>query len=403
MQKLTVRDIPVQGKRVLLRVDFNVPLEDGSIGDDSRIRGALPTIKYLLQKHARVIACSHLGQPKGVVDERLRLAPVARRLEQLLGQPVRYVRDCVGPEVEQAAAGLQEGDVLLLDNLRFHLGEEKNDPAFARSLASLADLYVDDAFGAAHRAHASIAGVAQYLPAVAGLLMKKEIDYLSHVLEAPERPFGAVIGGAKVSDKIGVLERLVEQADALLIGGGMAATFLKAQGYSVGKSLLEPERIAYAAGVLAKASESGKTLLLPTDVVVAAEVKAGAPSRAVPVQEVPEGWAIVDIGPATTQRFVQELRRCRTVVWNGPMGVFEVPAFAQGTRAVAEAMAGLKATTIVGGGSTAEAVEAMGLASKMSHVSTGGGASLEFLQGKVLPGIAALRDKAPSASPGRAR
>ncbi|MDO8532389.1 MAG: phosphoglycerate kinase [Dehalococcoidia bacterium] len=394
MQKLTVRDIPVQGKRVLVRVDFNVPLQNGVIADDSRIRAALPTLTYLLKQHARIIVCSHLGQPNGAVDEKQRLAPVAQRLGKLLGLPVCYVRDCVGPEVEQAVACLKEGEVLLLENLRFHVEEEKNDPAFARALASLADVYVDDAFGAAHRAHASIVGVAQYLPCVAGLLMEREIDYLSRILESPERPFAAVLGGAKVGDKIGVLDRLVEKADAVLIGGGMAATFLKAQGHGIGKSLLEPDRISYVSGVLAKASQLGKALLLPTDVVITTEIKSGAPSRVVPVQQIPDGWLIADIGPDTTKRFTQELRGCRTVMWNGPMGIFEIRAFAQGTKALAETLASLKATTVVGGGSTAEAVEALGLTDKMSHVSTGGGASLEFLQGKALPGVAVLKDKA---------
>ncbi len=403
MQKLTVRDIPVQGKRVLVRVDFNVPLENGVIGDDGRIRAALPTITYLLKERAKLILCSHMGQPKGVVDEKMRLAPVARRLEELLGLPVRYLRDCVGPEVEQAAASLREGQVLLLENLRFHIEEEKNNPAFAKALASLADVYVDDAFGAAHRAHASISGVAQYLPAVAGLLMEKEIDYLSHILDAPDRPFAAVLGGAKVGDKIGVLDRLVEKADAVLIGGGMAATFLKAQGFGIGKSLLEPDRIGYVSGVLAKASQAGKALLLPTDVVITTEIKPDAPCKVVPVQQIPDGWLIADIGPDTSKRFAERLRGCRTVMWNGPMGIFEISAFAQGTKSLAETLAGLKATTVVGGGSTAEAVEALGLTNKMSHVSTGGGASLEFLQGKALPGVAALKDKAPSASARMAR
>jgi phosphoglycerate kinase len=395
MRKQTVRDIDVKGKRVLVRVDFNVPLEKdtGRILDDLRIRASLPVIRHLRQEGARVILCSHLGRPRGQVVESLRLAPVAERLGDLLGVPVTAARDCVGPEAEQAVARLGPGDVLLLENLRFHPGEEANDPDFARQLASLADVFVNDAFGAAHRAHGSTAGVAQYLPAVAGLLMEKEIDYLDRAVSSPERPFVAIIGGAKVSDKIAVLRNLLGKADALLVGGGMANTFLMARGCEVGDSLVEEDQLENARGILSDADSQGVPLLLPTDVVVADRFAADADSRIVPVRDVPEGWRIMDIGPDSLETFRDALEDCRTVVWNGPMGVAEFSHFAEGSLGLALTLAELDAVTIVGGGETVALVQQAGLEDHISHVSTGGGASLEFLEGKELPGVAALRDR----------
>jgi len=391
MNKKTIRDVPVAGKRVLVRVDFNVPLEGGEVRDDTRIVAALPTIRYLVDQKARVILASHLGRPKGKVAPEFSLRPVARRLGALLGMPVAFAGDCVGPDAEAAAAALNPGEVLMLENLRFHAEEEANDPEFSRKLAALADLYVNDAFGTAHRAHASTAGVAAYLPAVAGFLMEKEIDYLSRALEAPKRPFVAILGGAKISDKIGVIQNLLGKVDRLLIGGGMANTFLKAQGYDVAASLVEEDSVPVAQGLLEQGE--GK-ILLPTDVVVADAFAADAQAKVVPVGQVPAGWRILDIGPETVQAFSEALRGAKTVVWNGPMGVFEFPRFAEGTFAIAHALAKLpKAITIIGGGDSAAAVEQAGVAGKMSHVSTGGGASLEFLEGKTLPGVAALADR----------
>jgi len=395
MNKKTIRDVDVRQRRVLVRVDFNVPLDKatGQITDDARIRAALPTIRYLTEQGARVILCSHLGRPDGRVVESLRLAPVAVRLSELLGRPVATTTDCVGPAVEQAVAALKPGDVLLLENLRFHPEEEANDPAFARALASLAELYVNDAFGAAHRAHASTEGVAHYLPAVAGFLMEKEIDYLSRALESPERPFVVIIGGSKVSDKIGVLKNLIGRVNAMLLGGGMANTFLLAKGYSVGRSLAEPDKVAVAKELMTMALEKGINLLLPVDVAVADRFAADAACQVVPTNAVPADWCILDIGPQTMALFTQEIRAARTVVWNGPLGVFEFSRFAKGTLAIARALAGSGAITIVGGGDSAAAVEQAGVAESISHISTGGGASLEFLEGKVLPGVAALLDK----------
>jgi phosphoglycerate kinase len=395
MNKQTVRDLDVRGKRVLERVDFNVPQDKatGAITDDARIRAALPTIRYLLEQHARLVLCSHLGRPDGKVVEKLRLMPCAVRLSELLGQPVAMAPDCVGPEAEAAVAAIEPGQVVLLENLRFHTGEEANDPAFAKALAALGDVYVNDAFGTAHRAHASTEGVAHYLPAVAGLLMEKEIDYLGRALEAPIRPFVAIIGGSKVSDKIGVLENLLGKVDALLIGGGMANTFLLAQGLTVGQSLAEADKVELAREVLAKAVAAEVRLVLPVDVVVADRFAADAAWRVAPVSEVPAGWRILDIGPQTIASFCEELASARTVVWNGPLGVFEFPAFAMGTMSIARALAQIRATTIIGGGDSASAVEQAGVADRMSHISTGGGASLEFLEGKTLPGLAALMDK----------
>ncbi|MGB9858394.1 MAG: phosphoglycerate kinase [Moorellaceae bacterium] len=394
MHKLTLKDLDCAQKRVLVRVDFNVPLENGRVADDTRIRAALPTIKYLIERRAKVILVSHLGRPKGKVNESLRLDPVARRLEELLGQPVKKVNDCVGPEVEEAVAQLQPGEVLLLENIRFYPEEEKNDPEFAKKLAALADVYVNDAFGAAHRAHASTEGVAHYLPSAAGLLMQKEIEVMGRALAHPDRPFVAIIGGAKVSDKIGVIRNLLSKVDTLIIGGGMANTFLKARGYNMGKSLVEEDKVSLAAELMAEAEKKGIYLLLPRDLVVAQELSPEAPHRVVAVDAVPEGWMAVDIGPETRRDFAEALATARTVVWNGPMGVFEMEPFAAGTEAVARAVAGVKGTTIVGGGDSVAAVEKMGLADKITHISTGGGASLEFLEGRQLPGVVALSDKA---------
>lgn len=389
--KLT--DLDVKGKRVLVRVDFNVPLDEARhITDDTRIRAALPTIEHLLNEGAAVILMSHLGRPKGV-DDALRLDPVATRLSELLSRPVKKVDDCVGPEVEAAARELGPGEVLLLENLRFYKEETANDPEFARRLASIADVYVNDAFGAAHRAHASTAGVADYLPAAAGLLLARELDVLGGALENPERPFVAILGGAKVSDKIGVITNLLTKVDALLIGGGMAYTFLKAKGYEVGKSLLDAERIELAKELMAEAEKRGVRLLLPVDVVIADDFSEDASTREVDVDSIPADWEALDIGPKTRQLFAEEVAKAKTIVWNGPMGVFEMAPFAHGTRAVAEALAASKGTTIIGGGDSAAAVQQFGLAERMTHISTGGGASLEFLEGKVLPGVAALAPK----------
>ena len=388
--KKTVRDIEVEAKRVLVRVDFNVPLAGGRVTDDTRIRAALPTINYLLDHRAKVILMSHLGRPKGKVVGELRLDPVAERLAELLDRPVRKLDDCIGPEVEAAVAEMQPGDVILLENTRFHPEERANDPAFARKLASLADVFVNDAFGAAHRAHASTVGVAEYLPSVAGFLMEKEIAVLGQALAAPEHPFVAILGGAKISSKIGVIDNLLTKVDGLLIGGGMANTFLKAQGHEVGQSLVEDDSLDVARETLERA---GKKLTLPVDAVVADRFDAEADSKVVPVDQVPNDWLILDIGPGTVELFKRELAGARTVVWNGPLGVFEFPRFAAGTEAIARFLADLKATTIIGGGDVVAAVGQAGVADRIAHVSTGGGASLEFLEGKPLPGVAALEDK----------
>lgn len=390
MNKKTVKDINVTGKRVLVRVDFNVPLAEGKVADDTRLRAALPTIQYLLDQGAKVILMSHLGRPKGKVVEELRMDPVAERLSELLGRPVRKLDDCVGDAVKAAVAEMRPGDVILLENTRFHPEERKNDPDFAKKLAELADVFVNDAFGTAHRAHASTVGVAQYLPAVAGLLMEKELNFLGKALESPERPFVALLGGAKISDKIGVIENLLTRVDALLIGGGMANTFLKAQGYEVGQSLVEDESLGVAKELLERA---GEKLALPVDAVVADRFAADAASKAVPVDEVPPDWRILDIGPRTVELFKEKLAEARTVVWNGPLGVFEFPKFAVGTEAIARFLADLEATTIIGGGDVVAAVRRAGVADRITHVSTGGGAALEFLEGKELPGVAALLDK----------
>lgn len=393
MAKLTLKDLDLRNKRVLVRVDFNVPLEAGRVTDNTRIRAALPTIRYLVDNGARVILMSHLGRPKGKVKEELRLDPVARELENLLGRPVYKVNDCIGPEVEAAAAALKPGEVLLLENVRFYPEEEKNDPEFARKLASLADLYVNDAFGAAHRAHASTEGVAHYLPAAAGFLLQKEIETLGKALADPERPFVAIIGGAKVSDKISVIRNLLTKVDTLIIGGGMANTFLRAKGYAMGKSLVEEDQVLLAQELMDQAARQGVKLLLPRDLVVAQEFKADAPHQVVAANAVPDGWMALDIGPETAREYTNALKDARTVVWNGPMGVFEMEPFAHGTEAVARAVAAVDGMTIVGGGDSVAAVEKVGVAEKIGHISTGGGASLEFLEGKALPGVVALTEK----------
>jgi phosphoglycerate kinase len=392
--KKTVKDINVEKKRVLVRVDYNVPVDENNvITDDSRIRASLTTLQYLLERQSKIILCSHFGRPKGKVVESMRLAPEAQRLSELLGKPVTALKDCVGPEVERALDRMENGDVVLLENLRFHPEEEANDPAFASSLARLADIYVDDAFGASHRAHASVSGVAAYLPAVAGFLMEKELKYFGRMLEKPAHPFIAVMGGAKVSDKMGVVRNILDKVDALLIGGGMAANFLKAQGLSVGASSIEGDRLDYTREMLSLARSKNVRIVLPVDVIIAEKLENGVPVKTVPVKAIPPGWIIGDIGPETSALFVKEIQQSKTVFWNGPMGVFEIEAFAGGTRSVAGALAQSKTTSVVGGGSTAESVEAMGLTGKMTHVSTGGGASLELLEGLELPGVAVLLDK----------
>jgi len=395
MNKLTVRDIEVAGKRVLARVDFNVPLngKTGAITDDSRIRATLPTIKYLTDNKAKVILCSHLGRPKGKVVEQLRLTVVARHLSQILGYTVKVANDGIGPEVDRAVGNLEAGQVLLLENIRFHPEEETNDDAFAKRLAGLADIYVNDAFGACHRAHASIVGVARYLPAVAGLLVEKEVKVLEGLLANPHHPFAELAGGAKVSDKIGVLENTMDKVDYILIGGSMAATFLKAKGYEIGLSLVEDDKLDLATRLMNDAAQRGVNLMLPVDIIVADKLSAEAEFKTVSIADIPPDWRIVDIGPETIKNFSEELRKCQTIFWNGPMGVYEIARFAQGTQAMARLLADLKATTIIGGGSTAEIVTAMKLADKMAFVSTGGGASLRFLGGENLPGIEVLLNR----------
>jgi len=393
MDKKTVRDVDVAGKRVFLRADLNVPLDDNRITDDTRIRASLPTIIYLLERGASVVLASHLGRPKGKVNEALRLRPVADRLTQLLGRPVRMTGDALGPGVQVAVDKLRPGDLILLENLRFHAAEEANDPDFAKSLASLADLYVNDAFGAAHRAHASTEGITHFLPALAGLLMEREVDALSRLLERPEKPFHAVIGGAKVSDKLEVLEALLARCQAVLVGGGMANTFLAARGLQLGKSLVEEDQIASAERIIGEARRKRVRLMLPTDAVVAPQIHHRARTRTVPIDQVPKDQMVVDIGPATLAAYTEHLSKARTVFWNGPMGVFEHRQMADGTNAMARFLAGRTSSgvvVVVGGGDSVAAVEALGVGDRMTHVSTGGGASLEFLEGKTLPGVAAL-------------
>ena len=393
--KKTILDVDVAGKKILLRCDFNVPQdkETGAITSDKRIVAALPTIRYLLEKKAAVIACSHLGKPKGEWKAKLSLAPVAQRLSELLGQEVIFAKDIVGEDAKAKAAALQGGQIMLLENLRFDPREEKNDPSFAEELASMAELYVSDAFGTVHRAHASTAGVAAYLPAVSGLLVAKELEVMGGALNNPKRPFVAVLGGAKVSDKIGVINNLLDKADTIIIGGGMAYTFAKAQGGSIGKSLCEEDKLDYAREMIAKAEKNGVKLLLPSDTMAADDFSNDAKRQVVSTMAIPDGWEGMDIGPDTIRTFCDAVKGAGTVVWNGPMGVFEFESFAAGTRAMAQALADSGAITIVGGGDSAAAVEQMGFADKITHISTGGGASLEFLEGLELPGVACLLDK----------
>jgi len=392
--KKTIQDVEVQGKRLVIRVDFNVPLDDaGRISDDTRIQESLPTIRYCLEQKARVILLSHLGRPDGKRLATFSLKAVAVRLSELLGRPVGFVDDCVGTLVAQRVSALSPGEALLLENVRFYPEEERNDPDFAKALAQLGELYINDAFGTAHRAHASTEGIARYLPAVAGLLMEKEIRYLNGALTNPSRPFVAILGGAKVSDKIGVLARLLEKADRLLIGGGMAYTFLKANGLSIGSSKLEQDKLELAKELTAKAAARSVSLQLPVDHVITTTLDPGGQVRTTTDAQIPDGWLGADIGPKTIEAFTKALTTAKTVIWNGPLGIFEQERFATGSRRIAEALAHLEATTVIGGGDTAACVKQCGLTDRMSHVSTGGGASLEYLEGKPLPGIAVLQDK----------
>ena len=394
MEKKTIRDIDAAGKKILVRVDYKVPMDkSGNITDDTRIRATLPTLKFLLDKGAALILASHLGRPKGAVDLQFTLKPVAEKLAELIGRPVLFAADCIGPEAQTAAGALQSGQILLLENLRFHKEEEKNGPEFAKELASLADLAVNDAFGVSHRAHASVEGITKYLPAVAGFLMEKEIAFLGRAVAAPERPFAAIIGGAKVSDKIAVIENLLTKVDTLIIGGGMANTFIAAQGYTIGKSLVEADKFELAKSLIEDAKRRGVNLLLPVDMVIADRFAADAASKVVRIDAIEDEWMALDIGPKTSEIFSAALRDAKTIVWNGPMGVFEMDAFAAGTQAIARAVAASGAISIVGGGDSVAAIEKAGLAEQITHISTGGGASLEFLEGKVLPGIAALADR----------
>jgi phosphoglycerate kinase len=390
LNKKTVRDLDFLGKKVLVRVDFNVPIKDGSVGDDTRIRAALPTLNYLLEHGASLVLCSHLGRPKGEPKPEFSMRPVSKRLSELLDREVAFAEDCIGEVAEKAASSLKPGEVLLLENTRFHAGETKNDPEMAKQLAALADVYVNDAFGSAHRAHASTEGVAKYLPAVAGFLMEKEIQYLGQAIADPKRPFVAILGGAKISDKIGVIRNLLVKADQILIGGGMANTFFKAKGLEVADSLIEGEALETARQLV---EEGSAKLHLPVDVVIADAFDANAEAKTIPVGPVPQGWRILDIGPETVAAFSRIVKEAGTVVWNGPMGVFEFPRFADGTYGVAKAVAGSGATTIIGGGDSVAAINQSGLANQVTHISTGGGASLEMLEGLALPGVVALLDK----------
>ena len=395
MNKKTVRDIDVTGKKVLVRCDFNVPLdkETGKITDNRRIRAAIPTIEYLIDHNAKVILCSHLGRPKGEFNLKYSLKPVAEELSKLLGKEVKLAKDVIGEDAEKLTSEIREGEVVLLENVRFHKEEEENDPEFAKKLASFAEIYVNDAFGTAHRAHASTAGVADYLPAVSGFLIEKELEFLGNALDNPERPFVAILGGAKVSDKIGVIENLLDKVDTLIIGGGMAYTFYKVQGHSIGTSICEEDKIDLANDILNKAKEKNVEILLPIDNHVSAEYSNEAEDKYIDSVEIPEGFMGLDIGPKTIELFKNAIKNAKTVVWNGPLGVTEFSKFEEGTKAIAEALAETEAVTVIGGGDSAAAVEKFGLADKMTHISTGGGASLEFLEGKVLPGIACLNNK----------
>jgi phosphoglycerate kinase len=393
MNKKSIRDIDVQGKRVFVRVDFNVPLENGQITDDTRIRETLPTIQFLIEKGAKVILASHLGRPNGEFKDELRLTPAAVRLGELLGKPVAKADEAIGDAVKVQVAALQAGDVLLLENVRFYPGEEKNDAELAKAFAELADVYVNDAFGAAHRAHASTAGIAQYLPAVSGLLMEKELEVLGKALLNPDRPFTAIVGGAKVKDKIDVINNLINIADNIIIGGGLSYTFLKAQGHEIGKSLLDASKLDLALEFIAKAKERGVNFLLPVDIVVTDDFSPTANTQIVGIDGIPADWEGIDIGPKTREIYAKTIAESKLVVWNGPMGVFEMEPFSHGTRAVANAVATTSAYTVIGGGDSAAAVEKFQLANQMNHISTGGGASLEFMEGKALPGVVALNDK----------
>ncbi|WP_026694506.1 phosphoglycerate kinase [Peribacillus kribbensis] len=394
MNKKSIKDIDVKGKRVFCRVDFNVPMQKGEVTDETRIKAALPTIQYLIEQGAKVILASHLGRPKGQVVEELRLNPVANRLSGLLAKNVVKTDEAYGESVKAEIEKMNEGDVLLLENVRFYPGEEKNDPELAKAFAELADVYVNDAFGAAHRAHASTEGIAKYLPAVSGLLMQKELDVLGKALSDPDRPFTAIIGGAKVKDKIGVIDNLLEKVDNLIIGGGLAYTFVKAQGHEVGKSLLEEDKLDLANSFVAKAKEKKVNFYMPVDVIVADDFSEDAETKVVDIDSIPSDWEALDIGPKTREKYAEVIKGSRLVIWNGPMGVFEIDKFAGGTKAVAEALADSDHTySVIGGGDSAAAVEKFNLADKMSHISTGGGASLEFMEGKELPGVVALNDK----------
>lgn len=393
MNKKSIRDVEVKGKKVFVRVDFNVPLENVKITDDTRIRETLPTIQYLVEKGAKIILASHLGRPKGEMVEELRLTPVAARLSELLGKPVAKADEAIGKNVDDKIAELNEGEILLLENVRFYPGEEKNDPELAKAFSELADLYVNDAFGAAHRAHASTEGIAHYLPAVSGLLMEKELDVLGKALNNPERPFTAIIGGAKVKDKISVIENLLNLADNIIIGGGLSYTFLKAQGHEIGKSLVDNEKLELALGFIEKAKEKNVNFLLPVDIVVTDDFSPTANTRVVPINEIPADWEGIDIGPKTREIYTEVIKKSKLVVWNGPMGVFEIEPFSKGTLAVGQACAETEGYTVIGGGDSAAAAEKFNLADKMDHMSTGGGASLEFMEGKQLPGVVALNDR----------
>lgn len=391
--KKTIDDVNVAGKRVVIRVDFNTPMENGEITDDTRIRAAIPTLKKLTDAGARVIILSHLGRPKGAVNEDMRLTAVGKRLAELMGKPVNKLDEWKGEAVEAVVANMQDGDITLLENVRFDAGEEKNDPELAQAFAKLGDIYVNDAFGAAHRAHASTEGIANYLPAVSGLLMQKELEVLGKALTNPERPFTAIIGGAKVKDKIGVIDSLLDKVDHLIIGGGLSYTFVKAQGYEIGASLVEEDKIELAKSFMAKAKEKGVAMHIPVDAVVAKEFASDAESKIVAIDAMPAGWMGLDIGPKTAQNYADIIAQSKLIIWNGPMGVFEMDKFAEGTKRVAEAMATTEGYTIIGGGDSAAAVEKFHVADKMNHISTGGGASLELMEGKELPGIVALDDK----------
>lgn len=393
LNKKTMKDIDVKGQRVFVRVDFNVPMADGAITDETRIRAAIPTIEYLVEQGAKVILASHLGRPKGEVKEDVRLTAVGIRLAELMGKPVTKLDESIGQAVEEAVANMQDGDILLLENVRFHAGEEKNDPTLAQQFAQLADIYVNDAFGAAHRAHASTEGIAKHIPAVSGFLMQKELDVLGKALSNPEHPFTAIIGGAKVKDKIGVIESLLEKVDHLIIGGGLSFTFIKAQGHDIGKSLLEEDKIELAKSFIEKAKAKGVQLHMPVDAVVANEFSQDAETQIVDVDAIPADWMGLDIGPKTAANYAEVIKNSKLIIWNGPMGVFEMDKFANGTKTVADAMATTAGYTVIGGGDSAAAVEKFEVADKMDHISTGGGASLELMEGKELPGIVALNDK----------